>query len=131
MGNLLLSCLSTFLTSSCSDSLENPSAPVDGAVGVVYNDTITSPAKQPDKAASSVDTWNSRNASSIWLSRANGANDILANDSAIRIIASNCLPVKERCVSKGRGSTYRTVMGTALRREVSLSCCRAPERIST
>ena len=96
MGNLLLSCLSTFLTSSCSDSLENPSAPVGGAVGVVYSDASTLPARQPDRAASSVDTWNSRKASSIWLSRAKGANDILASDSAIRTIASSCLPGREK-----------------------------------
>lgn len=49
------------------------------------------PERDPDMAASSVDTLNNLSASSTWLSSANGARDILAKDSAIRTMASNCL----------------------------------------
>lgn len=49
------------------------------------------PARLPDMAASSVDTWNSLRASSTSCSVANGCSFILANDSLIRMMASNCL----------------------------------------
>lgn len=49
------------------------------------------PVKEPDMAASSVDTWKRRSASSTSASFANGSRRILANDSATRTIASSCL----------------------------------------
>ena len=49
------------------------------------------PAKLPDVAASSVDTWNNLRASSTSASEANGASLILAWDSEMRMMASNCL----------------------------------------
>ena len=49
------------------------------------------PDKFPDIAASSVDTWKSLKASSTSTFVANGDNLILANDSEILIMASNCL----------------------------------------
>ncbi len=49
------------------------------------------PAREPVVEASSVETWKSLSASSTWLSIANGDRDILASDSDIRIMASNCL----------------------------------------
>ena len=49
------------------------------------------PVSDPDMAASSVETWNSRSASSTSLSEANAANRILAIDSDTRTIASSCL----------------------------------------
>lgn len=49
------------------------------------------PDKVPDIAASRVDTWNNRKASSTWVSVAKARSCIFASDSAIRIIASNCL----------------------------------------
>ena len=75
MGNRFFSCRSIFLTSSWSVLDVNPSAP----------------EREPERAASRVDTWKSRRASSTWLSRANGERDILARDSEIRTMASNCL----------------------------------------
>ena len=49
------------------------------------------PESEPERAASRVETWNSLSASSTWLSRAKGVRDILAWDSEIRTMASNCL----------------------------------------
>lgn len=49
------------------------------------------PVRDPDVAASNVETWKSRKASSICGSNANGDKDIFASDSAMRTIASNCL----------------------------------------
>ena len=49
------------------------------------------PARFPVLAASRVDTWNKRRASSTSTSVAKGAILILAKDSEILIIASNCL----------------------------------------
>ena len=52
------------------------------------------PAKLPDPAASIVEALKSLRASSTSLSIANGANLILAIDSYLRTIASNCLYTK-------------------------------------
>ena len=49
------------------------------------------PVRLPERAASMVETWNSRSASSTWLSRANGRRDIFASDSEILMMASSCL----------------------------------------
>ena len=49
------------------------------------------PERLPERAASMVETWKSRRASSTWLSRANGSRDILARASEILMIASSCL----------------------------------------
>ena len=49
------------------------------------------PARLPDIAASSVETWNNLKASSTSASVANGASLIFAKDSDIRTIASSCL----------------------------------------
>ena len=49
------------------------------------------PERDPDSAASSVDTLNRRSASSMWLSVAKGDRDIFARDSAMRTMASSCL----------------------------------------
>lgn len=49
------------------------------------------PAKFPVLAASNVDTWKRRRASSTWFSFAKGFNSIFARDSDIRIMASSCL----------------------------------------
>lgn len=50
-----------------------------------------SPERLPDRAASSVDTWKSRRASSTSSSPAMGCSFILARDSAMRTTASSCL----------------------------------------
>ena len=49
------------------------------------------PARLPVIAASRVDTWNRRKASSTSASVANDARRIFAKDSAMRTIASSCL----------------------------------------
>ena len=53
------------------------------------------PEREPERAASRVETWKSRRDSSTWLSRAKGSSDIFANDSDIRMMASSCLHGKE------------------------------------
>ena len=50
-----------------------------------------SPAREPDIAALRVDTVKSLRASSTSLSEAKGSRRILAMDSDIRMMASNCL----------------------------------------
>lgn len=124
MGNRFFSCLSILRTSSWSPSEVNPSAPACmrqcGRKGECEGGTqtprdVNSPVREPDMAASRVETRNSRRASSTWLARAKGERDNLARASAILIIASSC----------------RTVMGMAVLRAVSLSCWRAPPRIIT
>ena len=82
---------------------------------VLLQNDVNSPEREPDMAASRVETRNNLRASSTWLARAKGERDTLARASAILIIASSCL----------------TVMGMAVLRAVSLSCCRAPPRIMT
>lgn len=52
---------------------------------------VCSPDRVPDKAASSVDTWKSRRASSTSASVAKGCSFILLRASAMRTMASNCL----------------------------------------
>jgi hypothetical protein len=56
-----------------------------------------------------VDTWNSRRASSTWLSRANGARDILVRDSEMRTMASSCLQGERVCHSTGYTCSYKYV----------------------
>ena len=73
------------------------------------------PARDPDMAASSVDTWNNLRASSTFCSLANGSSLILARLSLILITASSCL----------------TVIGMDIRFMVSCSCCFDPLRIRT
>ena len=51
----------------------------------------TLPEREPDSAASRVEIWKSRRASSTLLSVANGCKLIFAMDSAIRTTASSCL----------------------------------------
>ena len=61
------------------------------------------PDKEPEFAASSVETLNNLRASSTWLSRANGDKLIFARDSDILITASNCL--KYRNIKRAVDST--------------------------
>ena len=57
------------------------------------------PERLPDIAASRVETWNNRSASSTSASDANGFSFILASDSDIRMMASSCLQEKEHMAS--------------------------------
>lgn len=75
IANLFLSCFSTLRSIWCSSSDVNPSAP----------------ARSPEWAASRVDTWNRRMASSTWRSVAKGWSSILARASEMRMMASSCL----------------------------------------
>lgn len=56
---------------------------------------LCSPDRLPDIAASSVDTWKSRKASSTSASVAKGCSLIFAKDSAMRTMASSCLQPQE------------------------------------
>ena len=62
--------------------------------GIIWTVVAYRPASEPDMAASSVETWKRRSASSTSASVANGSSRILARDSEIRIMASSCLVCK-------------------------------------
>ena len=96
IGKRFFNCRSILRTSSWSASDVKPSAPeVRSAVPETHSTTHTlhdyGPEREPERAASRVETWNSRSASSTWLSRAKGERAILAWDSEMRTMASSCL----------------------------------------
>ena len=73
--------------------------------GECSTESVDLPARFPDPADESVETWNNRSASSTSVSLAKGASRILAKLSEMRTMASNCL-VEKRCLMFIRSSCW-------------------------